>query len=556
LLGLDWSQVDEAARAELVPHPPVGGTPSLIIHSATPLKSMLEGDLAAIAAGKQPEDSATFIETRSVYLAAPGDVVVGRTGPWREAAALAPVDVVDVPTIDYYYLTHALLTLADASWPHWSPTLGRLVAVLRSHPRCVVRVYALDREMQVLLLWLKRAAGLDRLLVEANGPDVASRWNQKAPLHPTVDAASDMGTLTGLGPAELLTAESRLNPFWQQLGLLVPRLPGYTIEAAAGDEALAADRLAGAARLLGERYGLRYGCHKPARGGAGARIIPGVRLDDPDALGRLAAEAARTGEDYILEAHANYLRHRVDGQEFILAPSAHVRDGRLADGATMQITDGTVWRGNVYVDRSSCDRFGIGVEQYQLIRRGVADLLAALQAAGAGSELVKGGVDFAVARVGGRFGDSVLVGMQDLNLSSCGAEFLRMFLDEARTMLGHGDPAGPQVHAAMKVIRPAPAAGLALLRDAVDHTSRNCHVRALSSVPGRRGLVAVARPDPVDAAEQVLALEQRLRADGLLAGPAAETMSFAPARRDHSSGEVRLAGTCVPTPFPASAEVA
>jgi len=531
LLGLNWSEVDAAARVELVPHPPVDGEPSLILHSATSQKRMFEGHLDAIAAGRHAADAAAYIETRSVYLAAAGDLVVGRTEPWREAAALAPVESVEVPAIDYYYLTHALLTLADASRPHTSPTLGRLAAWLRSHPRSVVRVYALDRETQVLLLWLKRAAGLDRLRVEANGPDIAARWNHKAPLHPTVDVALSLGMVDGLAPAELLVEESTLNPFWQRLGLLVPRLPGYTIEAAGGDRVVAADRLAAAAMLLRERYGLRFGCHKPARGGAGARIKPGVPLDDPDALARLAAEATQTGEDYVLEAHADYLRHRVRGHEFILAPSAHVRDGRLADGATLQITDGTVWKGNVYIDESSCGRFGLDAEQYRLVRRSVGELLRAFGGLGGGCELVKGGIDFAVARVGGRFGDSVLVGMQDLNLSSCGAEFLRVFLAQARLALGRNDPAAmPPVHAATKVVRPAPGAGLALLREAVDHTSTDHHARAISSVPGRWGLVAVAHPDPVDAAEQVLALEERLRQDGLLARPAGAALSDSPFR--------------------------
>ena len=43
-----------------------------------------------------------------------------------------------------------------------------------------------------------------------------------------------------------------------------------------------------------------------------------------------------------------------------------------------------------------------------------------------------GGLDFAVGRVGGRFGDRVLVGVTDFNLSSHGAEYMRAFQDEMR----------------------------------------------------------------------------------------------------------------------------
>ncbi len=513
LLGLDRGEVDTAARRELPLGPREGDEPALILHSATPQKRMLEGDLDAVAAGRHAEDAAAYIETRAVYLALAGALVVGRTEPWQDAVALAPVDAVRVPGRDYYYLTHGLLALADSGLPDGSGTLERVIAWVRSHPGCVVRVYALDPETQILLLWLKRAAGLDRLRVEANGPDIAQRWNQKAPLHPTVEGALGLRGAAGREPAEVLALESTLNPFWQELGLLVPRLPGYTIEAAGGDQRLAAERLGAAATLLRERYGLRYGCHKPARGGAGSRIRTGIPLEDPDALARLAAEATQTDEDYLLEAHADYLRHQVRGHEFILAPSAHVRDGQLADGATLQITRGTAWQGNVYVDESSCARFGLDAPRYRLIRRSVSDVLHTFQRLGGGYELTKGGIDFAVARVGGHLRRAVLVGMQDLNFSSCGAEFLRVFLDEARGVLGHGD--GVPVQAATKVIRPAPGASLAVLREAVDRTGGGHYSRVISSVPGRWGMVAVACPDPIDAAQSVLALERRLCKRGL-----------------------------------------
>src|SRR5712691_3130084 len=308
LLDLDWSEVDGAARRELTPHPASGADPALVLHSATTEKNMFETDLECLASGRPADDCAGYIEARSVYLAGPDDLLVGRTGPWREAVGLAAADAIEIPALEHYYFTHALLLLADARLPPGPAALWPVIDWLRTRPGCVVRVYSLDRETQVLLLWLKREAGLDRLRVEANGPEISARWNQKAPLHPAVADAEALrprclGAPRGrLDPAVLLAEESRLTPFWRELGVLVPRLPGYTIETAGRHPAVIAEQLATAAALLRERYGLALGCFKPAKGGAGARIRTHVPLSDPAVLAGLALETTSTAEDFILEA--------------------------------------------------------------------------------------------------------------------------------------------------------------------------------------------------------------------------------------------------------------
>lgn len=193
LLGVGLAQIAVAASAELQPYPNTPGVePVVILGSASTLKKSFESDLACVEDGRAPDDFATYNEARSVYLACPGDLVVGRTLPWREAAAAAGIEAVDVPGVDYYYLTHALLVLAARHAVEPAPAIERILDRLRRQPQAVVRVFALDHEAMVLLVWFKRAAGLSRLRVDANSPTIAHKWNQKSTLHPTVEAAAGL----------------------------------------------------------------------------------------------------------------------------------------------------------------------------------------------------------------------------------------------------------------------------------------------------------------------------------------------------------------------------
>ncbi|MFE4333085.1 hypothetical protein ACFRQM_27780 [Streptomyces sp. NPDC056831] len=515
LLGIDLAGTEVAAREELLPFGAVRGeVPAIVLGSATTLKKCYEADLAQLALGRSPDDFSAYNEARSVYLAAPGDLVVGRTEPWRQALAASEAVPVEVPELRYYYLTHALLTLAVASPPDAPATpLARLVRQLREAPHTVVRLFAIDPEARVLLLWLKRAAGLERLRIDANGPDVAERWNRKTTLYPTVEAAEGMsGPAADEDPYDTLAAETELTPFRQEFGVLLPRLPGYSLTRAGADEATMRRRVRTAARLLRERYGLDLGCFKPAEALTGDRIRTAVPLTDVDALDVLARQAMRTGEDYVLEVHTDYLRHRVPGYEFILAPSAHVVAGHLAEGGTVQITRGSVWEGSVYVDEETCDRFGIAPTWFRTARQGMATLLGAFERDGRSPGFVKGGVDFAIARLGGRFGDTPVVAMQDLNLSSNGAEYVRAFLAQARRAL---DP-DQRLYAATKVVRPTPDTDLKRLKDSTDHNGPHRWVQAITSVPGRWGMIGVAGPCPRQAGQDVLELEQQLHRAGLL----------------------------------------
>ncbi|HEX8157625.1 MAG TPA: hypothetical protein VF526_09600 [Solirubrobacteraceae bacterium] len=501
---LNLSVDDVPAAAERVLRPAAsdrGAEGALIVHSATRGLRSLEADLGDAESRRTPDDVATYVETRAVSLARTGDVVVGRTAPWRLAAELAGLERVTIPDLDHYYLSHAIIKLALDSDGR-APELAYLAALLQARPTTLVRLYALDREMQIVLLTLARLANLDEIRTDANSPAVADHWNAKAPLHPTVDDALTLD-VRRRDPQELLLAESALTALHRRLGVQTPLLPGYTIDAAEREPDAFTERLLSAARLLRERYDLRLGCLKPSEAGAGARIVTAIELNDLARLRELAGRAWGSREAYVLEAHIAYERAHVDGDDLLVAPSGHIRAGRVAEGLTLQITNGTSWQGNVYLDEQGCQAMGLSREHYRVIIDAIAELRAAFATHDLG--LATAGFDFAVGRIGGTFGDKVLVALQDPNLSSHGAEYLRHFLDSVWS-------AGGPPYGATKVICPAPGQTLDALRTFADEDS----FTVMSSIPGRWGMIAAAAESPQAAAREILSRARELERRGAI----------------------------------------
>jgi hypothetical protein len=504
LLGLELEDIPEAADRELRPYISDGTpVPSIILHSATPVLKSLRADMNDALNGNAPDDVATYVETRAVVLAGKQDLVVGRTATWRSAARLSGVEMVEVPGIEYYYLTHAILRLAADYGPR-SPALSRLIEELRARPDTLVRLYSLDRETQMVLLYLKRMAGIDVLYMDANSPEVAEYWNTKAPLHPSVEDAAALA-VDRSEPDQTLAAEQALSPLRRRLNTNCAVLPGYTVDGRSPDVETVARRLLLAASLLHQRYGITRGCLKPSEGGAGARIVPGIDLSLPAKLRTLAERIFAAQEEFVLEAQVSYLSHQVGGQRIMLAPSVHIRHGHLTPGMTLQITNGTSWQGNVYVDEAACGSVGLSPGQYSTIRADLEDLHHNF--AKAQLSVVTAGFDFAVGRVGGSFGDRVLVALQDPNLSSHGAEYLRLFLDSVAAQGGPG-------YGATKVV--IPVAPLGELTKSAKVSASGEWARVISAIPGRWGMLAIAAESPGAAVELITDWEQKWIANGLI----------------------------------------
>ncbi|NEE09475.1 hypothetical protein G3M58_23820, partial [Streptomyces sp. SID7499] len=67
-----------------------------------------------------------------------------------------------------------LLLMAEAHEERADTPLRHVIDWLRDRPDAVVRLYALDVETQIFLLWLLRRTGLAELATDANSPAVAT----------------------------------------------------------------------------------------------------------------------------------------------------------------------------------------------------------------------------------------------------------------------------------------------------------------------------------------------------------------------------------------------
>ncbi|MDT9683101.1 hypothetical protein RND61_13610 [Streptomyces sp. TRM76323] len=507
LLGTHHSDVPRAARQRIRPcdMPPPRACPSLFLHSATPTLRAFDIELAALLAGGRAHDIPTYVEARSVSLGTADDLSVGRTAPWAEAVAHWGVPSVDIGDRDHYYLSQALLAMAGAHEQGAATPLRDVIEWLRDHPQAVVRLYALDLEMQVFLLWLQRQCGLSRLLTDANAPVIAARWNRKRPLHPTVTAARSI-PVEGTSAVGLLAAEQRLSEAHRRLGLRIPVLPGYTVPREGVSREVFVAQVLEAAEMLRHRYDLSTAVLKPSAAGDGIGVVGGLDLTDTERLTAEAEAAHALEDDYLLEAWVDYLPVRLGETTTPLAVSGHFHFGQLVDGLTLQVLKGYSWQGNISLDEPSWRALGLPADSYRRIREALIALREAFRGPASLREgsyrgLSAGGIDFAVGRIGGRFGDTVLTAAIDLNLSAHGAAGLHAF---QRTARSEG-----AVHrfAATRVL--CPTADQTLTRMAA--TARSMpppggRMGALACVPRHWGMIAATGHDPAAAARHVAEL--------------------------------------------------
>jgi hypothetical protein len=508
LLGIDITELQKVASQELQPAPLGENWPALVMHSQTPDVKSFEQDLLDLMNGPTPLDHTTYAEARSAYFARQRDLAIGRTNPWKTAIELEEINAIEIPGIDYYYLSHALLLLAEEHLR--SPTLqiNRIIEFLRNNEHPIVRVYNLEKEMQIFLIWLKRLANLENLSMDTNTPEVAQSWNRKSILHPTVrDALELEEMLLDHSPRHILEVESRSSILYKKLNLTIPVLPGYTIERSGEDLDSFIQQTIQAARLLRQRYRLERGCLKASEAADGARIFAGLNLRDELKIETLAKDAYQHGDDYLLEAHIEYLQVNVGGQILKTTPSAHIRWGRVAEGLTLQTTQGTSWKGNIYIDEAVGDLFGVSKAHYQIVTETMKEFLRAFQSRSLG--LMIAGIDFAIGRIGGVFEDEVLVAAQDPNVSFNGAECLRIFIEKVKEH--HSLCTNEPFYAATRVIRPTLQGTLPVLRQITDVVNDpESYSTTIASIPGCWGMIALANRHPEEVVKKLASVYDSL----------------------------------------------
>ena len=461
---------------------------SLILHGTTSDLGAFQGDLVKLQNGEQPKNYAGYVEVRSVFLGKAGDMAVGRMTSWRPVALASGLEVVDISDVSHYYLSEALLLLAVQHLEKPDERILKIAAFLKKYPEAVVRLYVLDETVQIFLIWLKRLTGLDNIFIDANSPDVASNWNTKKILYPAIDKAHQLGVDAQMGVAQILEMEHKHTRVFQDLGLLLPSLPGYVIDRINQTQAEFTEQVLLAAELLQNRYGLEKACFKATVSGDGARITPDIDLKDKEHLKNLAANAYTYGDAYVLESHVHFETVRIGNEVLNLTPSAHIRGGKLAPGITLQFTKGTSWVGNIFVNENLAPQLNISKPQYHTIRNTMSKLVQVFQNRKLG--LTIAGIDFAIGQIGGKFQDQIVLGIQDPNFSFNGAEFLRVFMTKTSQQKGWSEG---QFYASTWVFVPnIKCSYLAIVELLQNETSAQAYSMAIAVVPGYWGMIGVA----------------------------------------------------------------
>jgi hypothetical protein len=515
LLGVSLDKLLDVANEELLPVPSLKDVgASIVMHSTTPDLKTFDGDLDKVIKNVPPMDYTSYKEARSVYLAGEGDVVVGRIEPWQSSANLGNATAVKIPVIDYYYISHALLVLAEQHLVSPEKTIDQIVDFLKANPNAVIRLYALEKEMQIFLVWLKRIAGLKHLLMDANSPEVARDWNKKSILFPTVEDAMNLSsTIKSYSVQEILEEEAKFSLLRKKLGCIFPVFPGYTVVRESKDLEAFTQQLLDASSMLQARYGLKIGCFKASDSGDGARITLGVDLSDIRQLKELAEDAYKHGDAYILEPYLYYDKVDINGESIKISPSAHIRWGEVADGVTLQFTEGTSWKGNIFFDERTSTKYGVSKENYQTIVTCMESIRQAFGNKKLG--LTIAGFDFAIGTIGGFFGDKKLIGIQDPNISFNGAECLRAFLE--KTISEQNLTTDEPLYGVTRVFKPSKDCTVSALRGFVKSFEESgYYTEAIASVPERWGMIAVAHYNVELATAKLAELRNGLTKKGLI----------------------------------------
>lgn len=495
LLSIEPDELPELVAEHVEFASPGQGQRRLMVHSTTPYASSFETDLSAMVEGRQILDLTTYVETRGLYLARSGDLVVGRTRPWRHGFAAEGVERLVLPDTDYYYMSQALLRRAVDGGDR-DPVMRQIIDFLQANPSTVVCPYDFEPEFQLFVTWLARITGLGRIRVDANDSRLGV-WNRKRMLHPTIEAALGVANqVQGQPGAVILEREHRASEAFAQLQVPIPVLPGYAVPWRENRDDFTRDLLRAGA-LLQDRYGLTRACLKPSDGGNGGRITPGIELHDTARVEELAVSAWKLGGDQVLEAHVTYFEREIGGERVLTTPSAHVRSGELLDGLTLQFMRGTSWKGNIYVGLEEWQRLGLDNGVYAALRATMTDLHQRLG-------LLHCGIDFAVGTVGGVFGDTVLAAVQDINPKVTGALFLREFMAR-HPEVGAG--------AATRVLSPDATESAERIRELVAGCSTAQHpCEEVGVVPGRWAMIATSAATSLTAGAQALTMERTLAA--------------------------------------------
>jgi hypothetical protein len=471
LLGLSLEEAKLEASRILVPYRTNGEKrQTLVISSASSASASQETECGILEARGHVIDISGAIEGRDTRSAKEGDVAVistraglmmARAKPevkiinLADEVLLTQVDGGLVRGSDVYYKADSLLLLQLAK-PE-SVVLNQVVEELKGQP--LVYPYNLDEETQLAVLGLAKRAGIKKVDVNANSPEVAVELTRKGYKYPTVEEALTVDCSND--PHEMQWREWKKSQAAQEIGYQTDCVPGYVIKWTEKREDFY-DQVATAGRLLADRYGLESGWIKPDRGTDGGNqgaVNIGVGQQGRE-LEQKALEMWGKGGDWVMEAQTNYftVKFNFDGEArtMMTTPSVHVIKGEPRYTISMQLVDGVAWGGNLICSQETwvrlmgkldladerlkaCPDLVMQLrESYPVMPRAMKGYVEAINNSEKYKDgQVRGGADLAVCTLGGKFGHRrVLVAVQDYNARANGCETAYALYDQAMETYG------------------------------------------------------------------------------------------------------------------------
>lgn len=552
VLGMDLDEALEEARKILIPYHNNGEQRvTLIISSASSASASQETECSILESRGHVIDIPGAIEGRDTRSANDGDTsLISTKAGLLMARARGNVEIVNLADeivtdsggnsalqgSDIYYKADGLLLLTLTN-PN-SRVIGQLVEVMKKSP--LINPYNLDEETQLVLLWLAKRAGLDRVDVNANSPEVGVELTRKGYRYPAVEDAAKIPDYDD--PYKMQLEEWKLSQAAGEIGYHPDSVPGYVINRTEEYDEFYI-RVTSALSLLNHRYDLDDAWIKPDRGTDGGNQGPiSTLVDNTQEIDHRIQEMWRQGGSWVIEAKTEYFKLKLplDGIERTLSttPSVHVIKGEPRFTISLQLVDGVAWGGNLICSQSTwnhlvdmVDRSDVRIvnnpelidqlkDVFRLMPKVMHDYVEAIN----GSQKyrngqVRGGADLAVATLGGKFGDnSIVVAVQDFNARANGCETAYALYDQAQ------DEYGKKGEAITRNITPKVdftvfALKLPEIIEAVnaDYDTRisNGQVK-LIAVSAGWGQIGMVGTDAIEITRSILLIESQMRKSGLI----------------------------------------
>lgn len=474
VLAMELEDVLEEAKAIVKPYHPKGvPKKTLIISSASSSSGSQEFEKGRLDKGESIVDIPGAIEGRDTRSGKQGDIaLVSTESGLIMAKAQNVVDTINLAeevvaelssgeklkAQDLYYKADALLMLLLTN--PMSPIVLRLIDELAQEP--LVYPYNLDEETQVALVILAKMGKINRIDVNANSSEVGVQLTRKGYRYPTLEEAARLTSLEN--PYEMQSEEWKLSQAAHEIDHHPDFVPGYVIKKTSAYPEFKKQVLE-SLKLMKDRYGFTEVWTKPDRGtDGGNQEAISTDLADEDLIEERIDAMWKSDGDWVIEAKTNFFKIILDingsQREFATSTSVHIIKGELRTTVTLQLVDGTQWGGNLICSKETWDTLIDSIDKddsriknnpdlinqlknsFELMIASMSDYMNAVN----NSEKynggqVRGGIDLAIATLGGKFGDEIFVVVQDNNARANGSEVAYALYDSAKKEYGQNGEA-------------------------------------------------------------------------------------------------------------------